>query len=298
MELKKPLSFEEQAHRLVEHGMDVRSLREAAQFLSHVNYYRFTGYALQFRAENGQDYSTGTSFDQVRNIYQFDAELRGILRNALDSAEAMFRAQISNGFSMVKCVDAPYDGHYNPDNFYRPQEHQEVLDSLKKEEARHLDSLVVKHHQSKYEDHMPLWVIVELLSMSSLSKLYHAMYFSEQKTIAAGCSKTAEVFANHLHVLTVLRNKCCHGGRLYNVPFRPSAKLGTYYLKNHPEVAVDTLFAAVIVLFRCLPTREAKMKLHAGLCSCIQKYASSIELDRIGFPKNYQQLLNIELNSL
>lgn len=141
---------------------------------------------------------------------------------------------------------------------------------------------------------MPLWVMVELLSMSSLSTLYRAMYSSEQNAIAASCGKTRMVFANHMHVLSVLRNKCCHGARLYNVVFRPSVQLGRYYLKNHPEVLVDTLFAAVLALVRFLPAREAKEKFCAELCVCIEKYRSHIVLECIGFPQNYKQLLKSE----
>jgi len=129
MGLKKPLTFEEQVTRLIEHGMIIRSKREAATFLSNVNYYRFTGYALQFRADNGQDYQEGTSFDTVRNIYLFDQELRGILRDALDVAEAFFRTKISNGFALSKCKDEPYDGHYLASNFVRP-EYQKVFWTL------------------------------------------------------------------------------------------------------------------------------------------------------------------------
>ena len=297
MELKKPLSFREQAIRLTEHGMKVASISDAAAFLSTVNYYRLTGYALQFRAENGQDYSEGTSFETVRNLYLFDQELRGIFRNALDTAEAMFRTRIANGFAMSRCTTPPYDGHYQPSNFLMQEDYQEVMDSLKKEEDRRDDSLVVQHHHARYADRMPLWVMVELLSMSSLSKLYYAMYPAERFKIAGLCNKTPDVLANHLHVLTVLRNKCCHGARLYNVPFHPPAKLGPGYLRSHPNVTGDTLFAAVLVLFRCLPTREARSKLHNDLCNCIQRYGATVELSCIGFPSNYSQLLQIEINN-
>ena len=294
MDLKKPLSFQQQVDRLMEHGMYVESKPEAAQFLSNVNYYRFTGYALQFRAENGQDYKKGTSFEHVKELYLFDGELRGILRDALERVEAMLRARIANGFAMAKCSTPPYNGHYDPNNFFRPELHQFVLDTLQKEEKRHGDSLVVKHHQRMYGDRMPIWVMVELLSMSSLSALYRAMYGSEQDTIASSCGKTRVVFANHMHVLSVLRNKCCHGARLYNTVFHPSVQLGRYYLRKHPEVAVDTLFAAILALLRFAPTQDVKEKWCAELCACIQKYRVYMELEYIGFPQNYEQLLRNE----
>jgi abortive infection bacteriophage resistance protein len=298
MELKKPLSFEDQVSRLIEHGMTVPSKRDAAEFLKCVNYYRFTGYALQFRAENGQDYRPETNFNTVRRIYQFDAELRGILRIALDAAEAMFRTQIANGFVMAKCQEAPYDGHYLASNFYRPELQQEVLNSLLKEEERRTESLVVKHHKQQYNDKMPLWVIVELLSLSSLSALYYAMYLSEQQAIADSCGKTVDLFRNHLHVLTVLRNKCSHGARLYNTRFVPPPKLGPSYLHRHPEVANETVFAAILVLFRNLPLVSDRQMLFNSLCNCLSKYEDVVDLDLIGFPENYRQLLTIELNRI
>lgn len=297
-DLKKPLSFEQQIDRLIAHNMEIRSKRDAAAFLANVNYYRFTGYALQFRSENGQDYIEKTNFDTVKNIYLCDEELRGVLRDALDTAEAMLRTKIAYGFAISKCKEPPYDGHYDASNFVNKEMHKDVLASLQKEENRRIDSLIVQHHKAKYNDRMPLWVMVELLSFSSLSTLYYAMYFSEQDSIAASCKKTRTVMINHMHVLSVLRNKCCHGGRLYNSVFHPSAQLGASYLRNHPEVKVDTVFAAILVLFRTLPNRESKQRLHAKLCNCIQRYASSIDLGCLGFPENYLQLMNIELNSL
>ena len=68
MNLKPPLSYEDQVSRLIEHHMQVSSKKDAAAFLSKVNYYRLTGYALQFRDETGQDYFEGTSFETVETF--------------------------------------------------------------------------------------------------------------------------------------------------------------------------------------------------------------------------------------
>lgn len=195
MNLKPPLSYEDQVSRLIEHHMQVSSKKDAAAFLSKVNYYRLTGYALQFRDETGQDYFEGTSFETVRNIYRFDTELRGILRDALDEAEGAFRTHIANGFSMIKCSKSPYDGHYDLENFYRKELYRSVMESLKREEERREDSLVVQHHKRCYGDTLPLWVIVEMLSFSSLSTLYSAMYLSEQDKIATMRGQTAKVLS-------------------------------------------------------------------------------------------------------
>lgn len=136
-----------------------------------------------------------------------------------------------------------------------------------------------------------------MLSFSSLSTLYSAMYLSEQDKIATMRGQTAKVMKNHMHVLTVLRNKCSHGRRLYNTPLHPSVMLGSGYLRNHPEVGCDTLFAGILALMRNLPERESKILLYNRLCTCLTKYAASIDLSCIGFPANYKQLLQIELSN-
>lgn len=64
MDLKKPLTFDEQLDKLIAHGMIVADREKAKDILKRVNYYRFTGYALQFRQEpSGSNYIEGTTFE-------------------------------------------------------------------------------------------------------------------------------------------------------------------------------------------------------------------------------------------
>lgn len=43
MDLKKPLTFDEQLDKLINHGMIVADREKAKDILKRVNYYRFTG---------------------------------------------------------------------------------------------------------------------------------------------------------------------------------------------------------------------------------------------------------------
>ena len=47
--LKKPLDFSEQISKLKEHNVEIKDEEAALKVLSKINYYRFFGYALQFR---------------------------------------------------------------------------------------------------------------------------------------------------------------------------------------------------------------------------------------------------------
>ena len=71
--LKKPLTYKGQIERLKNQGIMVKDEEKAVEILKKVNYYRFTGYALQFRIKPTiSEYKQGTDFDKIYNILLFD----------------------------------------------------------------------------------------------------------------------------------------------------------------------------------------------------------------------------------
>lgn len=294
MDLKQPLTYEEQLNRLLAHGLiiDEKKKEYYQEILSKVNYYRFTGYALQFRVgENDSDFVEGTTFEQIYDIYLFDAELRALLRFYIEIAEVYYRSQIAYNFSLAKCKTAPYDQHYDEKNYHNKKGVNEVMDTFKKEKNYYKDSLIVKHHKSKYSDKMPLWVMVELMSFSNISKLYNSMYYSEKDVIAKAVGTGRTVLENNLHCLSVLRNKCAHAARLYNTEYNPPASLPVGFMRKHPEVKNNSLFAYIVVLIRRLPDEVKRQSMNDEVCSLMDKYSGKIELEKIGFPCEFKKLL-------
>lgn len=299
MDLKEPLSFEQQLEKLKCHGMAIEDEKETKEILAQINYYRFTGYALQYRKKaNESDYIDGVTFNKVYQIYRFDEELRDILRKYIEITEVYYKTQISYEFSMVKCTVPPHDQHYNQDNFYNKRGYNDVMNSFKKEEDYYKDSLIVQHHKSKYNNKMPLWVIVELMSFSNVSKLYSSMYSSEQKKIADNMGIAEDTLRNHLHCLSVLRNKCAHAARLYNTTFNPPATFTKQFLRKHPNVKSNTLFAYIFILLKRLPETHMKRELLTDLYYVLAKYDKYIVLSEIGFPTEYKKLLDGTISNI
>jgi len=297
MDLKKPISWDEQLQRLIFHKMDVADHVLAKQVLEKINYYRFTGYALQFRdKENPDDYMPGTKFESVWHLHQFDDDLRRIIKPHLDIVELHARAQIAYGFSMEKCKDPPHDQHYEPSNFFNKESYNGIISSsLNREKENNKDALFVIHHAAKYGGKMPLWVIVELMSFTNLSKLYSAMYVHEQDVIAKNMGSTRKTLKNHFHCLANLRNKVAHAGRLYNVTYNPPIMLGHNYLRRNPDIYANTLFAYIIVLLRRIPDKTDKTKLVKAIEDTVSQYSDYIEFPLIGFPADYKQRLCDEI---
>lgn len=297
MELKKPQTVDEQIDRLICHKMNIGDTSFAKQTLSEINYYRFSGYALQFRDnENPDDYVQGTKFEDVWQLLRFDAEMRYILKQYLDIVELYARTQISHIFSLLKCRKPPYDQHYKSSNFFNKEIHNNIItSSLDREKVNSKDSLFVIHHDEKYEGKMPLWVIVELLSFANLSKLYSAMYFGEQDEIAIAMGTSKETLKNHLHCLSNLRNKVAHSGRLYNVRYNPPVMLGRKFLHKNPDVIGNTLFAYMIALLRRIPNEADEIGFIGKVAGIVSGKADCVQLDLLGFPKDYLVRLSREI---
>lgn len=295
MELKKPATFDEQIRILADvHHMKIRNLDEAKRFLSFSNYYRFTGYAIPFRKDrSGDTFCPNTDFDAVKSIYEFDEELRNLLHIYLEKVEIFARTQISYWFSIQRNTDPPYMAHYDENQFKDRIRIRKIYNCLNKEKDRNKNHPVVVHHQIKYGDKMPLWVIVELLSFSNVSILYSCMKDSEQELIADGMHTGPSILQNHLYCLSQLRNKCAHYDRLYgkDMVFYPPAVFPQVFLKHNPQILNYSLFAYILVLKQRQPTYKDKCDLTSSLISLIEKYKDYISIDQLGAPDKYDEVL-------
>ncbi|MFC2662726.1 MAG: Abi family protein, partial [Eubacterium sp.] len=141
-----------------------------------------------------------------------------------------------------------------------------------------------------YEGKMPLWVMVELMSFSSVSKLYNAMYTSSKQAIATNCKTSPRTLSNHLHCLSVLRNKCSHAARLINTNYNPPAKLSSTFLRDNPSVSNSSLFAYLLVLKWRLPTKQLKNSFRKEIFGLLNKYKDVLDLSLMGIPQNYRNI--------
>ena len=197
------------------------------------------------------------------------------------------RTKIAYSFALEKCRESPHDQHYDSANFYNKESHDSIISSLGREKIYNKDSLFVIHHTKKYGGKMPIWALVELLSFTNLSKLYSAMYNSEQEKIAGNMGSTRQILKNHLHCMANLRNKVAHAGRLYNVSYNPPVMLGRKYLRDAPDIRPNTLFAYLVALLRRLPNKEDRSALVMTIINVIIQYSDCIELPFLGFPDEY-----------
>src|SRR3989338_4540236 len=91
---KPPLSFSRQIGLLKSRGLVVKSPPTAEAFLSQVNYYRFSAYCLPFESARHQ-FKTGVTFEEIRELYEFDRHLRFLIDEALEIIEIAMRSAVA-----------------------------------------------------------------------------------------------------------------------------------------------------------------------------------------------------------
>ena len=284
MKLKKPTTFEEQVRTLESRGVIVKDRDAAVRFLSRVNYYRFTAYLLTFRNPDGETYHS-VDFQTAVNLYLFDQELRALIFRTIEDIEVFLRTQL-----------AYYSAHHYGPEGYRHQNifnklhnHKSYIDRLSNCIEENSKTPVVKHHRAKYSGHYPVWVIVEFFSVGMLSHFYRDMLNPDKAKIAKDLYDTSyQVLDSWFRCLNDLRNRCAHYSRLYYWIFTAVPKMD----KKDSFTPDRRLFSQLYMLKQL--HQNASTWNHdfvRPLENMIAKYTDDINLNCIGFPSNWKEML-------
>ncbi len=159
---KPPLTFEEQADKLISRGL-VAYRDELIDRLKNVNYYRLTAYLYPYR--NSDDtYRNGTTLHEVWCHYTFDRQLRILVMDAIERIEVAVRTRL-----IFNCVHThgPF-GYQDRKNLPKLESDKFAhwLNDLDDECLRSRETFI-SHFRNKYGDthkRPPLWMLAEVMS--------------------------------------------------------------------------------------------------------------------------------------
>jgi abortive infection bacteriophage resistance protein len=286
-------TISEQVELLRERGLIINNEEYAFDILSHVNYYRLSGYTLTLR-KNDVFYSDVT-LESVMQLYNFDTELRVALLYLLEYIEVSFRTHLGYHHSQTY---SPL-GYKSKDNFHDEKRHEKFISEIErfiKENEK--NEIFITHHNNKYEGDFPFWVIVELTSFGCLSKAFKNLKESDKKTISSNYYEPIphDYIENWLHGLVILRNICAHRGRLYNryISFAPrlSPKDKKLFKNNNLDLNknVKQVFSYIYIMKKLIKNEMVMKNFMDRLNHLISKYPF-VKLVNYGFPENWQSLI-------
>ena len=292
---KPALTFEQQAQRLLDRGLVGIGKNALAKQLTMVNYYRLSAYWYPFKRidpNNGNEhFATGTTFNQIWKRYTFDRRLRLLIMDAIEYFEvAILRTRMVEQFTLLH---GPF-GYCDINSYgsgFAQNEFAVLMDDINEAVSRSNEEFVTRFQQ-KYssEPHLPLWMVVEVLTYGQLFTMFRHVDWQEQKQIAQVYDLYPPVLNSWLKTLNYVRNACAHHSRLWNreLPIRPiipnQKNSPEFYL---PQIVDNHRIYSVLTLLRYMlryinPDCDWQTRLE----SLLQEYPY-IPISSMGFPTNW-----------
>lgn len=258
-------SIDEQLEILRSRGLSIEDNEKAKDFLLCNNYYRISGYSLTLRKNNV--FSKNATFQNIIDIYDFDHELRHILLKYIEIIEVTFKSFYAYEFTQVHGAT----GYLNSAFFSNTAKHHEILQKSETQKKMRLPhEAYLKHFVGDLNQDVPLWAYVDLLTIADISFLYSISQPAIKKSVARHFSLTMtrndSILGQFMHSMTIIRNLCAHGSRLYNRLFEQKPSLNKKELNllcNNDDGTVDNahLYGFVLIMKRLLkPNDFAAMK--------------------------------------
>lgn len=293
---KLALSLDQQLAKLRSRGLVIEDEASALHCLRHVGYYRLSAYALVLQRSHtpGKPFQTGTTLDQLIDLYRFDRELRLHVLDAIERVEVAIRSAINNELNLTQgphwFMDAAHFhaefDHYQFINELRQEYHLPATGSIP---ARPHPEVFINHYYKKYGDPSlpPSWMIFETFSLGTVSRMFRNLASrSLRQQIARPFDVDESILRGWLHTLTYVRNLCAHHARLWNrrlvIKSTVAHKHASVLLKG------DSMYATAVVLYDLLRQIAPETHWHLRLRDLIGRYPS-LPLSAMGFPQDWQR---------
>lgn len=277
------MTIAEQINNLKNLGLEIHDEDSASNFLNDVSYFRFVkAYSLGLKPPNG-NYSRGVSFEQLAELYRFNANFRSLISPQIEKVEINLRCRVANYFSLKYGV-LGYKNKQNfseyPDTFIRDIQH---------EINRNTRTPFIRNFQQNYEGgEIPLYALFEILSFGMLSKFYKNMHSSDKKQIALSYHVGYTYLESWIESISYVRNLCAHYGRLYNAKFSKKPKL----YKQDLELGIpnNKIMGTLVCLKHLLPNDCHWIEFLDALEQLFEKYPH-VQKSTMGFPENWKEIL-------
>jgi len=288
---KPSTSIEEQIAIMRNRGLIIADTDFAKQHLEFIGYFRLAGYALPLQINYNEDGShaflPGVRFEDIVDLYVFDRKLRLLVIDALEKIEVAIRATISQSMS------EKFGPHWylSEAPFIPTFAYLAFLDRLKKDivhdQARKpARQTFIQHYYDKYSEPElpPSWMVFEVLSVGTVSKIFKNIAREHQKSIARVYGLDTGILASWLHALSYLRNLAAHHQRLWNRKYTIKPAIAKKAPVDYSQQ--DRFYAQAVMIQVLLKIISPGTIWGARLLDLFNEYPS-IEIKRMGFPENW-----------
>lgn len=286
-------TIDQQIAILEKRKLTIADREKAKRFLLLNNYYRVSGYSLTLR-DHDVFYPNAT-FQNIIDIYSFDHDLRHLLLHHLESIEVAIKSIYAYEFTKAHGAI----GYLDVSNFADPQRHASIIaKGNEQRDRRHPHEAYIKHFMDDLHQDLPLWAYVDLLTIADISFLYAISEQEIKKAVAAHFGLVTNtgwsVLESFMKSMTILRNLCAHGSRLFNRLFEQKPFLNKQekqLLVKAKDGTVDNahLYGFILIMRRLL-TKEDFQEFKDGLVAITKRYPF-VSMRYYGFREDWEEKL-------
>lgn len=274
------------------------------------NYFFINGYRYLFmKSMNDRTFIDGANFREIYALFYFDRQLRNILFKNILTLENNIKSILS--YELSRRYGFKEKNYLNPNNFTKdPKKTKQVNDLLKKVKRQinvnGSQHTATKHYQSNY-GYIPLWIVVKVLSFGIVGELYTILKKEDQESIAELFNVDVESMLTYLPIIANYRNLCAHEDICYEHRTQKEIPITKYHdLLNIPKMngeyiyGINDLFALIIILKRLLRNDDFHIMLNEisyeldYLNGRLHSISIGKVLDKMGFPKNYKDIVRMD----
>ncbi|MFM9413325.1 Abi family protein [Peptococcus simiae] len=312
--MDKPFkTHDEQLEILSSRGLSINNREEAKIVLAQINYYNLiNGYKTPFLEVNSlregeERYKSKSSFKEIYALHEMDRELKEVVFFSLLRFEKLLKTSCAYHFSYLHREGLyPYLQIEN----YSSSQHQlaytlkniSTLSNTISRENRNSDGKKPIKHYIKKHGHIPLWVLVNFLTLGNISYFYSSLDETLQNLIARDfgerykkeyCSKEKISKTELIEIIKIcnfFRNVCAHDEVMYSFSLNKPGQTAIFKKFFDEKYTGKNLYDLLLVLRLVLPKDDCQKLIHSIL-SIKRSYAeafTSISVDDIfkasGFP--------------
>lgn len=301
-------TLNEQIDILKEKGLTIKDEEYTKKILMRENYFFLNGYRHLFLIEKDK-FIPGTRFEELYSLFLFDRSLRNIIFKYLLVIENNLKSISS--YVLSKKYGIKEKDYLRNNNFTKDPARQKQVNDLLSKMKRQIRVNGPQHsatlHYSSNYGYIPLWILVKVLSFGIVSELYSILKPEDQREIASIYNIDVDELIDYLPILANYRNLCAHEDILYENRTQKAIGSTLYHqllkIKKEDNEYIqgkNDLFALIIMLKQLLSKDDFKNLVYEidhvieSLNYNLVSIKVSKVLDRMGFPNNWKDLVNIE----
>ncbi len=279
------MTIDGQVENLKSLGLIINDEEYAKKILNDISYFRLVkAYSLGFKSKNGE-YNDGVTFEQIVELYLFNANFRQITFAEIEKIEVNVRCRIANYFAETYGVL----GYKEAVNFDDEEYHKMFIKDIKEEVGRNSKAPFVRNFRENYEGgELPIYALVEVFSFGTLSKFYKNMKNVDKKVVAKSFGIGYTYLESWLESISYVRNICAHYGRLYNAKLSKTPTLYKEY--SQAGIGNNRIFGVLLCMKQILKS-DKHWNLYVNQIELLIDKYEKVDVKTMGFPENWMELL-------